>query len=75
MLFLNSWWVSIIPYYVTILTLQLFKNSADTRGKLGLNLHSLSVSELSEYRRMTEQNLNSSDKSQPPHTMISYDFL
>ena len=32
-------------------TLQLFKNSIDTQGKLKLNLHSLSVSELLEYRR------------------------
>jgi hypothetical protein len=36
-----------------LLTLQLFKNSADTQEKLRLNLHSLSVSELSEYRRKT----------------------
>ena len=36
-----------------LLTLQLFKNSFDTQGKLSLNLHSLSVSvsELLEYRR------------------------
>ena len=50
-LFLNSWRASVIFYYVTILTLQLFKNSIDTQGKLRLNLHSLSVSELLEYRR------------------------
>jgi hypothetical protein len=39
--------------YVTmwLLTLQLFKNSIDTQGKLRLNLHSLSVSELLEYGR------------------------
>jgi hypothetical protein len=29
----------------------LVKNSIDTRGKLRLNLHSLSVSELLEYKR------------------------
>ena len=34
-----------------LLTLQLFKNSIDTREKLRLNLHSLSVSELLEYWR------------------------
>jgi hypothetical protein len=38
-----------------LLTLQLFKNSIDTKGKLRLNRHSLSVSvsviELLEYRR------------------------
>ena len=34
-----------------LLTLQLFKNSIDTREKLRLNLHSLSVSELFEYGR------------------------
>jgi hypothetical protein len=34
-----------------LLTLQLFKNSINTQEKLRLNLHSLSVSELSEYRR------------------------
>jgi hypothetical protein len=36
-----------------LLTLQLFKNSIDTQGKLRLNLHSLSasVSELLEYMR------------------------
>jgi hypothetical protein len=33
------------------LALQLFKNSNDTRGKLRLNFHSLSVSELLEYER------------------------
>jgi hypothetical protein len=55
MLFLNSWKVSVAPYYVTILTLQLFKNSIDTQEKLRLNLHSLSlsVSELLEYGRKT----------------------
>jgi hypothetical protein len=42
--------MNIIPYYVTILTLQLFKNSIDTREKLRLNFHSLSVSELLEYK-------------------------
>jgi hypothetical protein len=34
-----------------LLTAQLFKNSIDTQGKLRLNLHSFSVSELLEYRR------------------------
>jgi hypothetical protein len=33
--------------------LGVFTNSTDTQGKLKLNLHSLSVSELSEYRRIT----------------------
>jgi energy-converting hydrogenase Eha subunit B len=36
-----------------LLTLQLFQNSIDTQGKLRLNLHSLSVSELLEYRRIS----------------------
>ena len=49
--FLNSWRVSVVPYCVTILTLVLFKNSIDTQGKLNLNFHQLSVSELLEYRR------------------------
>ena len=35
-----------------LLILQLFKNSFDTQDKLRLNLQSLSVSELSEYRRI-----------------------
>jgi hypothetical protein len=35
-----------------ILTLQLFKNSIYTQEKQRLNLHSLSVSELLEYRRI-----------------------
>ena len=54
MLLLNSWRVSVVPCYVTILTIQLFKNSIDTQEKLRLNLYSLSVSvsELLEYRRM-----------------------
>jgi hypothetical protein len=52
LLFLNSWRVSFVPYYVTTHPLQLFKNSTDAHaGKLRLNLHSLSVSELLEYRR------------------------
>jgi hypothetical protein len=29
-LFLNSWRVSVVPYYLWLLTLQLFKNSTDT---------------------------------------------
>ena len=44
-----------------LLTLQLFKNSIDTEGKLKLNLHSLSVSELLEYKRAClayDQNLS-----------------
>jgi hypothetical protein len=36
-----------------LLTLQPFKNSIDTQEKLRLNLHSLSVSKLLEYRRMS----------------------
>jgi hypothetical protein len=36
-----------------LLPLQLFKNITDTQEKLRLNLHSLSVSELLEYGRMT----------------------
>ena len=31
-LFLNSWRVSVVPYYVTILTLQLFKNTLTLKG-------------------------------------------
>jgi hypothetical protein len=49
MLLLNSWRVS--SHILMYETLQLFKNSTDTKGKLRLNLHSLSVSELLEYRR------------------------
>jgi hypothetical protein len=56
MLFLNSWKVGVVPYYVTthppaIRKLQLFENSTGTQEKLRLNLHSLSVSELLEYGR------------------------
>ena len=40
------------------LTLQLFKNSNDTREKLRLNFHSLSVSELLEYGRYSVENTN-----------------
>ena len=53
--------VSYLP--VWLLTLQLFKNSTDTPGKLVLNLHSLSVvnlhsvSELLEYRRKSLTNI------------------
>jgi hypothetical protein len=43
--YLNMW----------LLILQLFKNSIDTQEKLRLNFHSLSVSELSEYRRRCER--------------------
>jgi hypothetical protein len=54
-LFMNSWRVSAVPYYVITHPplLQLFKNSIDTQGKLRLILHSLSVSvnELLEYGR------------------------
>jgi hypothetical protein len=38
---------------MTSLALQLFKNSINTQEKLRLNLHSLSVSELLEYREKT----------------------
>jgi hypothetical protein len=40
-----------------LLTLQLFKNSIDPQGKLKLNLHSLSVSVLLEYRRLSFSNI------------------
>jgi hypothetical protein len=50
MLFLNSWRVSVVPYYVTTHS-PAIQNSIDTQGKLRLNLHSLSVSELLKYRR------------------------
>jgi hypothetical protein len=48
------WIAGGVVSYLTmwLLTLQLFKNSTDTQDKLRLNLHSLSVSELLEYRRM-----------------------
>jgi hypothetical protein len=49
MLFLNSWMVSVVPYYVT--THLPAVQSIDTQGKLKLNLHCLSVSELLEYMR------------------------
>jgi hypothetical protein len=45
-------WIAggLVPYRTMwLLTLLLFKNSIDTQGKLRLNLHSLSVSELLEY--------------------------
>ena len=60
MLFLNSWRVSVVPYYVTILPLQLFKNSIDIEEKLRLNLHSLSVSvsERLEYGHKWSQHSN-----------------
>jgi hypothetical protein len=53
-----------------LLTLQLFKNSIDTQEKLRLNLHSLSVSKLLEYRRMPlimrpEQGLKLPDARSP----------
>ena len=41
----------VVPYYTRLLTLQLFENSIGTQEKLRLNLHSLSASELLEYRR------------------------
>jgi hypothetical protein len=53
MLFLNSWRVSVVHYYMCLLTIQLFKGSIDTWEKLRLNLHSLSVSELLEYRHIS----------------------
>ena len=40
-----------VSIFTWLLTLQLFKNSIDTEGKLRSNLHSLSVSELLEYGR------------------------
>jgi hypothetical protein len=43
-------WVSYLT--MRLLTLQLFKNSIDTQEKLRSNLHSLSASELLEYRRI-----------------------
>jgi hypothetical protein len=49
-----SFWIAggLVSYLTMwLLTLQLFKNSIDTQGELRLNLHSLSVSELLEYRR------------------------
>jgi hypothetical protein len=51
-------WIAggLVPYLTMwLLTLQLFKNSTDTQGKLRLNLHSLSMSmsELLEYRRVS----------------------
>ena len=53
MLFLNIAG-SLVSYLAKwLLTLQLFTNSIDTQGKLRLNLHSLSVSELLEYRRLS----------------------
>ena len=70
-LFLNSWRVSshIVRYRYD--TLQLFKNSIDTQGKLRLNFHSLSVSELLEYRRnppaIQKQHLHSREAQiEPP---------
>jgi hypothetical protein len=50
-LFLNSWRVSVLPYYGTTHPPAIQKRyNTDTQGKLRLNLHSLSVSELLEYR-------------------------
>jgi hypothetical protein len=49
-------WIAggLVPYLTMwLLTLLQFKNSIDTQGKLRLNLHSLSVTELLEYRRKT----------------------
>jgi hypothetical protein len=51
MLFLNSWRASVILYTVTTHPPAIFKNSIGTQENLRLNLHSLSVSELLEYRR------------------------
>jgi hypothetical protein len=53
MLFLNSWRVSShrVRCQGMTLALQLFKKSNDTREKLRLNFHSLSVSELLECGR------------------------
>jgi hypothetical protein len=60
MLFWNRWRFNVIPYYVTTLAIQLFKNSIDTQKKLRLNLHSLSVSvsELLEYGRKISNSIN-----------------
>jgi hypothetical protein len=62
-----------------LLTLQLFKNSADTQEKLRLNLHSLSVSKLSEYRRKTTVSVfintlqkNSTHKCMMIRTLLNY---
>jgi hypothetical protein len=49
-------WIAggLVPYLTRwLLTLLQFKNSIDTQGKLRLNLHSLIVSDLLEYRRKT----------------------
>ena len=54
MLFLNSWRVSVGPYYVNTHPPAIYKNSIDIQGMRRLNLHSLSVSELLEYRRKTK---------------------
>jgi hypothetical protein len=55
LLFLNSWRASVVPYNVTAHPPAIQKQPAsiDTREKLRLNLHSLSVSELLEYGRMS----------------------
>jgi hypothetical protein len=48
------WIAGELVSYLTmwLLALQLFKNCINTQGKLRLNLHSLSVSELLEYRHL-----------------------
>jgi hypothetical protein len=61
-------WKEYRPYSKSSLTLtlrlsmrvsSLFKNSNDTRGKLRLNLYSLSVSELLEYGRKSQRSAES----------------
>jgi hypothetical protein len=51
------WTAGGLVSYLTmwLLTLQLFKNRTDTQEKLRLNLHSLSVSDLLEYRRKSSK--------------------
>jgi hypothetical protein len=56
---ITGWLVSTVSYLtMRLLALQLFKNSIDTQGKLRLNLLSVSVSELLEYRRMFVYSIN-----------------
>ena len=65
MLFFKSWRVS-SHIEGTTLTLQLFKNSNDTQEKLRLNLHSLSVSELLKYRRLSHVQMSYQSRTQAP---------
>jgi hypothetical protein len=61
MLFLNSRRVSshIVRYDTSPPAIQKDKNNIDTWEKLRLNLHSLSVSELLEYRRKSQRSAES----------------